>query len=239
MNNEDRVLDWAPNHDPRSKAFPVRQLITTPPKLRNKLWRPGQVLDQGSEGACVGFGWTSEALATPIAVDLSKVAANVPDDPTAFALDRYRRARQLDEWEGEDYDGTSTNAGAKAMREIGLIGSYGWCFSMDDIINTILIKGPVVLGLEWRYDMYYAPNGVLRGTGKVVGGHCINAIGFSYKSPKLGGENGIILQNSWGPDWGINGLAEIKVTDLWGLLQNYGEAAVATKRSYGRTLPKK
>lgn len=238
MDNEDRVLDWAPNHDPRSRAFPVRQTISTPPKLRNKLWRVGPILDQGSEGACVGFGWTAEALATPVPVNLARLAAEAPDDPTAFAINRYYRARRIDEWDGEDYDGTSTNAGAKAMREVGLVNEYRWAFSMEDIVNAILVKGPVVLGVEWRQNMYEAPNGVLNASGRVVGGHCLAAVGFSHKSEKLGGEDGIILQNSWGYDWGINGLAEIKVTDLWKLLEVYGEAAVATRRSYGRTLPK-
>lgn len=238
MDNTERVLDWAPNHDPRSRAFPIRQLITTPPKKRNKLWRVGQTIDQGAEGACVGFGWTAEALTTPTAVDLSRVAADVPRDPTAFAQSIYRRARQIDEWAGEDYDGTSVNAGAKAMREVGLVKEYRWAFGVEDVVNTVLAKGPVVLGINWHYGMYWAPNGVLKPTGSVVGGHCITAVGFVLKSPKLDGEDGIILQNSWGNDWGVNGLAEIKVTDLDKLLQAYGEAAVATKRSYGRTLPK-
>lgn len=239
MENTDRVLDWAPNHDPRSKAFPVRATIATPPRKRDKLWRVGEILDQGSEGACVGFGWTAENLATPVAVDLSKVAYNVPRDPTEYALNLYRRAQVLDEWAGEDYSGTSVNAGAKVARENGLVREYRWAFGIEDVVNTVLAKGPVVLGIEWRYDMYWAPNGVLKATGKVVGGHCIAAVGYTLKSPKLGGEDGVILQNSWGKDWGINGLAEIKVSDLALLLENHGEAAVATKRSYGRTLPKK
>jgi hypothetical protein len=239
MDNTERVLDWAPHHDPRSKAFPVAAVISTPPKRRNKLWKTGPVLDQGNEGACVGFGWTAEALSTPTVVDLSRVAVEVPREPTAFALDLYNKARRLDEWEGEDYDGTSVNAGAKAMRENGLVLEYRWAFSIDDVVDTILLKGPVVLGIEWRYGMYDAPNGVLKATGKVVGGHCITAVGYTLKSPKLGGEDGIILRNSWGADWGINGNAEIKVSELSDLLDNYGEAAVATRRSYGRTLPKK
>lgn len=237
MDNTDRVLDWVPNHDPRSRAFPIRTLITTEPVRRNKLWRVGPILDQGYEGACVGFGWTAENLATPIAVDLNRVAANVPRDPTAYAQDIYHRARVLDEWAGEDYDGTSVNAGAKVCRENGIVLEYRWAFGVNDVVNTVLAKGPVVIGINWHYDMYWAPNGVLKATGEVVGGHCLLVVGFVLKSPKLGGEDGLILQNSWGEDWGIKGLAEIKVSDMSKLLADQGEAAVATKRSYGRTLP--
>jgi len=238
MNNEDRVLDWAPRHDPRSRAFPVAAVIGERPRRRNKLWRVGEILDQGFEGACVGFAWTAEALATPVAVDLNRVAANVPRSPTEYAQDIYRRAQFIDEWGGEDYEGTSVNAGAKISRANGIVKEYRWAFGIDDVVDAILTKGPVVLGIEWRYNMYWAPNGVLTPSGPVVGGHSLLAVGYVVKSEKLGGEDGIILQNSWGKSWGTNGLAQIKVSALSDLLDNYGEAAVATRRSYGRTLPK-
>ena len=239
MDNTDRVLDWAPHHDPRSLSYPIRTLITTEPRRRNKLWRLGPILDQGREGACVGFGWTAENLATPIAVDLNRVAVSVPRDPTAYAKDLYRRAQRIDEWDGENYEGTSVNAGAKICRENGVLREYRWAFGVNDVVNTVLAKGPVVLGINWHESMYNAPNGVLKVSGPVVGGHCILAVGYTLKSPKLDGEDGVVLQNSWGKGWGINGLAEIKVSDLSKLLSAYGEAAVATKRSYGRTAPKK
>lgn len=238
MDNRDRVLDWAPNHDPRSRAFAIRTLITVEPVKRNKLWRVGPILDQGREGACVGFGWTAESLATPVAVDLTRVAANVPRDPTAYAQDVYRRARRIDEWAGENYEGTSVNAGAKICRENGVVVEYRWAFGVGDVVNTVLSKGPVVLGINWYSGMYEAPNGVLTPSGTIVGGHCLLAVGYTLNSPKLGGADGVILQNSWGKNWGVNGLAEIKVSELGGLLAANGEAAVATKRSYGRTLPK-
>lgn len=239
MNNEDRVLDWAPRHDPRSLSYPVAAVIGERPRLRNKLWRVGEILDQGREGACVGFGWTAEALATPVAVDLNRLAVDVPRSPNPYALDLYKRAQKIDEWGGEDYEGTSVNAGAKISRENGIVKEYRWAFGIDDVVDALLTKGPVVLGIEWRYDMYWAPNGVVNATGKVVGGHCLLAVGYVVKSEKLGGEDGIILQNSWGKTWGINGLAQIRVSQLSDLLENNGEAAIATRRSYGRTLPKK
>lgn len=230
----ERVLDWAPRHDPRSRAFPIREVMSGPTRRRNKLWRIGPIIDQGREGACVGFGWTAEALSTPVAVDLNRVAANIPRDPTDFAQSIYKRAQNIDEWAGNDYEGTSVNAGAKAMREVGLLHEYRWSFAMPDIIDTILAKGPVVLGLWWHYDMYWPENGVVKPTGQKVGGHCLTAVGYTVKSEKLNGEDGIILQNSWGNSWGINGLAEISVTDLDRLLADDGEACVAYKRSYGR-----
>lgn len=232
--SEDKIFNWKPTFDERSKDFPIRAAIKERPKRRNKLWRVGPILDQGREGACVGFGWTAEALSTPVAVDLKRLKAEAPEDPTAFAHTIYKRAKQLDPWLGEDYDGTSVLAGAKALRELGIIKEYRWAFTIDDVIDAILVKGPVVLGIYWYQSMYDAPEGILSVSGKIVGGHCITAVGYKTAESSVTGEDTIILQNSWGPDWGINGLAEIRVSELASLLKNSGEACIPSKRSYGR-----
>lgn len=229
----DRIFNWAPNFDDQSRSFPIRTAVPNDIR-RNKLWRTGPILDQGREGACVGFGWTAEALSTPVAVNLSKVAADVPEDPTKFAIHTYNLAKRLDQWEGTDYDGTSVLAGAKAMRSFGLIKEYRWAFNIADVIDAIINKGPVVLGINWHKGMYDAPDGVLSLSGEIVGGHCITAVGYKIASDKINGEEGIILQNSWGTDWGNNGLAIIRASELAGLLDNHGEACVPSRRSYGR-----
>jgi hypothetical protein len=230
----ERILDWAPRFDEESRNYPIRTALRASVRRRNKLWTPGPVIDQGSEGACVGFGWTAEVLAKPTPVDLTRVKKNVPRDPTRFALASYERAKELDEWDGVNYEGTSVLAGAKAMKDFGLLKEYRWAFGINDVVDAVLAKGPVVLGLYWYDDMYEAPGGVLTPGGPIVGGHCITAIGYSYKSERLNGDDGVILQNSWGPGWGINGLAEIRVSDLAELLQDDGEACVPSRRSYGR-----
>lgn len=228
------ILNWNPAFDERSKNFPVRAAIPERPKLRTKKWRNGVILDQGREGACVGFGWTAEALSTPVAVDLKRVKAEAPEDPTAFAHAIYQRAKKIDWWEGEDYEGTSVLAGAKAMQELRLVKEYRWCFRIEDVIDAILTKGPVVLGIYWHESMYEAPDGVLEVSGDIVGGHCITAVGFKLAKDSITGEDTIILQNSWGYSWGTWGLAEIRVSDLKALLDNDGEACVVSRRSYGR-----
>lgn len=232
--SEDKTFNWVPTFDERSKDFPLRAAIKERPKRRTKQWRNGVILDQGREGACVGFGWAAEALSTPVSVDLSRVKADVPREPTAFAHHLYQRSKVLDIWDGEDYDGTSVLAGAKAMREAGLIKEFRWCFSIEDVIDAILTKGPVVLGIYWYESMYAAPEGILSVSGEIVGGHCITAVGFKLAKDSVTGEDTVILQNSWGYSWGNWGLAEIRVSELAALLNNAGEACVVTKRSYGR-----
>lgn len=232
---EDRTFNWIRNFDEKSKEYPIRATIETRPTKRNKLWRIGPILDQGREGACVGFGWAAEAFSTPVSVDLSRVKADVPRDPTTFAQHIYRSAQKLDEWPGEAYSGSSVNAGAKAMRDAGLIKEYRWAFSIEDVTDSVLTKGPVVIGTNWYNGMYYAPNGVLRVGGELVGGHCYTIVGYRLAESSKTKEDAFIVQNSWGADWGTNGLAEIKVSDMRRLLiDERGEACVPSKRSYGR-----
>lgn len=236
MDPMDRVFDWQPRFDEESRNFPIRSAIpATPPRKRNKLWRVGPILDQGREGACVGFGWTAELLATPVAVKLDRVKAVVPSDPQRFARETYLAAQRIDEWEGEQYEGTSVLAGAKVLHSLGLLKEYRWAFSIEDVVDAVLAKGPVVLGIPWYSGMYETDQtGVLKVDGSIVGGHCITAVGYRHKADRLDGADGVILQNSWGPDWGINGLGLIRVNELADLLRANGEACVPSKRSYGR-----
>ncbi len=232
--SEDKTFNWKPTFDERSRDFAIRSVIKDRPKRRTKKWRNGMIIDQGREGACVGFGWTAEALSTPTAVDLTRVKADVPKTATEFAHHIYQRAKELDPWEGSDYEGTSVLAGAKAMREAGLIKEFRWCFGIEDVIDALMTTGPVVLGIHWYDGMYDAPDGILKVTGEMVGGHCITAVGFKLAKDSVTGEDTIILQNSWGVSWGTWGLAEIAVSDLAALLNNNGEACVPYRRSYGR-----
>lgn len=227
------ILDWQPRHDPRSKNFPISAAVRTSVRRRNKLWKVGPILDQAAEGACVGFGWTAEALAAPVPVRLHWMKTDIPRDPTQFARLVYRTAQHNDEWEGEDYEGTSVLAGAKAMKNFGLLREYRWAFNIEQVADAVLQSGPVVIGVPWYNGMYDAPNGILTPSGPLVGGHCLLVVGYRLADPELGGEDGFVLQNSWGTSWGKNGLAKIKKSDLAALLKDDGEACVPVVRSYG------
>ena len=229
-----RTLDWKPRFDERSKSFPVRGMLRKAPKRVNTLWLTGPILDQGKEGACVGFGWAAKVLADPFAVDLGKLTTRVkvPRTPAPFARKIYAEAKKVDEYPGEDYEGTSVLAGAKVLQSYGVVKAYSWAFSVDEVIDGIISTGPVVLGINWYDGMYEAPNGVLTVSGPQVGGHCILAVGYNVSSKKAGGEATVILQNSWGRGWGVNGLAEIKVSELARLLNEQGEACLPLQGAY-------
>jgi len=221
-------LDWYPNHDQRSRDYPVR---TAAAKAlpRFKQWAPGPVLDQGREGQCVAFGWVAEAMSTPVRVDFNKVKAAPVKEPQRIASYIYKQAQAIDEWPGEDYDGTSVNAGAKIMRNLGLVKEYRWAFGVNDMIPA-LTKGPVVIGIPWYESMYEAPNGKVVIGGRNVGGHCLLVTGYDTRS----GTPVYTWRNSWGNEYGTGGSAQISHNDLGFLLKQQGEACVVTKRSYGR-----
>jgi hypothetical protein len=238
MTNIERTFDWHPHYDENSRSYPIRSML---PKVQNKtftLWQHGEILDQGSEGACVGFGWTAESLAGPVQVDLEKIDAPMPKEPNKFANYVYKEAQKIDQWPGEDYEGTSVLAGAKIMSRYGIIHQYRWAFGVMDIIGALMSQGPVVLGINWYEGMYQAPGGKLKISGNRVGGHCILAIGYNPSSQSFNGEETVILQNSWGKSWGVNGVAEMTIKDLERLVKEGGEACVPLVRGFGADVKK-
>lgn len=235
--NVERVLDWIPVYDKRSKKYPVSTILPKEQERKYTLWETGPIIDQGSEGACVGFGWTAETLAGPIKVNLADIQHEVPRDATNFALHVYKEAQKIDQWPGEDYSGTSVLAGAKVMMKLGVLHEYRWAFTANDIIGTLMAHGPVVLGVNWYQGMYRAPDGKLDIYGNKVGGHCILAVGYNPSSDKFNGKETIFLQNSWGKEWGIDGIAEMTVEDLNRLINEGGEACVPLARGI-RSIPK-
>jgi C1A family cysteine protease len=217
-----RTFDWVQRHDPESRRFGiVREVEDVPTKA---IWHiPGKVLDQGSEGACVGHGITAEATSSPVRVRLA--------DPQATAFDAYEWCRRNDEYPGEQYDGTSTNAGMKYGREHGWWEGYRWCFSMDDVKRALTV-GPVVIGINWYADMYETdPNGLVRVGGQLVGGHCLLVNGWSPNLQRRGWGEVYRWRNSWGRTYGVNAHGWIKAADLTRLLiTERGEAAVPVGR---------
>lgn len=228
------VLDWTPNHDPRSRSYPVRtpELIPTTavtigrPVRGPKSWPTGPVLNQTKAGdgqGCVGYAFTAALAAEPI--DLWPAAA--PSEFNTLAQRAYTIAKTLDKWPGENYPGTSVLAGAKAMKALNLIDSYRWAFGWEDVVDALTNVGPVVLGLYWKQGMLEPMAGErMTFTGKDVGGHCTTAVAYDPASPVCDGQRAIKIQNSYGPAWGKGGFAWLAVSDLITLLQRQGEACV-------------
>lgn len=205
--------------DPRSRDYPIRALLDRKAEPRSYTWRLDVHLDQGNTPACTGFSTAHELAARPVVV-------RHVDQVMAMAL--YIRARQLDEWEGEDYDGSSVLGAMKAAAGGGFYEEYRWSFSIDDLILAVGHHGPAVLGIPW-YTSMFAPDvdGTVSVQGTVAGGHAILCNAVSVKRERFW------LSNSWGPGFGLNGGCWISFDDVDRLLHEDGEAAVPVKRLRG------
>lgn len=233
------VLDRLVQFDEESRNYRAVEGIEDKP-FRSYTWSCDVYNDQGREGACVGYAWGHELSARPV---VHRVGAD-------FATAIYHRARQIDPWPGEDYEGTSVLAGIKAVmevlneRDLPLYGGYRWAFGIQDVVRTIGYKGPVVLGINWHYSMYFPDkNHFIAPTGNPIGGHAILANGVKVVEKVPDDSYGIKswdnvdldksyvrLHNSWGTDYGKGGDAFITLRNLDALLKANGEACIPTLR---------
>lgn len=215
----ERVFDRRPQFDTRSRAFAVADL-TVEGEAETRLWRVPKVLDQGAEGACVGFAVVHELIAFPVPLVLF-------DADDALAL--YEAAQTVDEWPGEDYEGTSVLAGIKVAKSLGYYEEYRWAFGVDDLAAAVSQIGPAVLGINWWSGMASpADDGYVEPTGVVTGGHAILCSGWDADM------RAFRLHNSWGPLWGENGECWVSYDDMEALLADDGEACIPLVRAWGR-----
>jgi hypothetical protein len=174
------------------------------------------VLDQGSTPACTGFSVAHEAAARPVVV---------PGITNLIGRALYERAKQLDQWPGENYEGSSVLGAIKAGAEKGWYPEYRWAFGEADLCLAVGYNGPAVLGIPW-YESMSQPDakGLITVGGRVQGGHAILCNSINIKTGLYR------LHNSWGTSFGINGGCFISRKDLARLLRERGEACIPVKR---------
>lgn len=239
------------HYDARSRLHPVTELVER--RYRSRYWPipKAYVLDQGTEGACVGFSVTNELVCAPV----SNIFGGF-QNAQKFARMLYFEAQKIDPWPGGAYPGasplyagTSVLAGTQIAQRMGYIESYSWAFGLRDLVVGLGQYGPSVLGVMWTSEMY-SPNArhFICPCGPIVGGHAILARGVRIvpkKAPwwmlrdswsrRLHREvtewdqidldrSYLMLRNSWGPEYGKNGDVFITLRHVETLLQQQGEA---------------
>lgn len=209
--------------DQRDKQYPMS--LAVKPKSESifrfwRYWRSSPALDQGATSQCVGFSWTNWLRNAPLMTPAGTLTARLI----------YNNAQKVDEWEGENYEGTSVRAGAKATSDLGHISSYLWATTPEELSSWVLTKGPVVVGTNWYEGMFTPlPNGYVEITGQIVGGHAYLVTGYNKILKKYR------CQNSWGSCWGRNGNFIIKADDLHRLVfEENGEACSAIEQKLGK-----
>lgn len=213
----------APQFDEQSRQYPARATLFEPQRiLRSKLWARPAAWDQGPHPFCVGYSTVGLLNTKPVANRVPPVKRWWPNDGLPKYV--YREAQKVDQWVGEDYEGTSVLAGMKILKRKRLIEEYRWAFGLEDTLKTLSQHGPVVIGVNWYSSMYDTDgDGFLSVSGRVEGGHAVELHGVSAK----GGY--VIGTNSWGRDWGDHGQFRLRFSDLDRLLREDGEAVTAIR----------
>lgn len=224
MSTRDRVLDWRPStHTEQNARHRLAALdCYTPGAARSAIKRAQPLnLDQGTEGACTGFGLAHVLAATP------KPHTDLDGD-VARAL--YHQARREDEWVGEDYDGSSVNGAMRAGRTLGWVSSWRWITTAGELRHALSYHGAVEAGSSWLAGMWEPDTeGFLNPTGAEVGGHAYCVSGYRPAPDRGATAVDYWIDNSWGPSWGLDGGAWIRDVDAYGLWFLGGELAVPTK----------
>ncbi len=211
-------------HDPRSWSFSfAAEDVGTLSSVRHQSQIP--TLNQGELGSCTGNAATKCLSYDPFWGE-AEVKGVLGSDSTAnetFAVGVYSEATKLDEFPGAyppqdtGSDGLSV---AKVLKSRGLISGYQHAFSLEALLSA-LAKQPVIVGTEWRKDMFDpATDGKQTITGAAAGGH-------EYCLDELDVENQRVwMQNSWGEEWGVKGRAYFSWDDMRTLLAASGDCTI-------------
>lgn len=141
----------------------------------------------------------------------------------------YKRAQEIDEFP-PGTSGSTILAGAKVAQELGHLAEFRWAFEPMDVLTTLSVNGPVVIGVDWYMDMAKTdPDGYIRPTGKVRGPHCVCLRGVVKDDSDVEYGWTAIGRNSWGSDWGNGGDFKLTGTDLAKLMPN-GDVCVPVIR---------
>lgn len=224
-NKPEYGLGRVPSIDFRDRRHLAKVPKKAPAGITNRSWITAKPLDQGQTPQCVAYAWEQYLLSSPIKNKYYKQPENL-----------YHEAQILDEWPGEDYEGTSVRAGAKVLQQAGYITEYSWAFDADTVITHLLARGPVVMGTNWDFAMFSPfefgkdkATFIRRGGGN-AGGHAYLLKGVNLKRPCWCGELGAArIINSWGSGWGDGGKVWICLKELDDLIKDFGEAAIAAE----------
>lgn len=222
-----RVLNVRPDKPDVRDRFYIPSLVLLAPEIPPPDFPDYEILDQGSEGACTGFG-----LAAVINLLNARAGINFKASPVML----YQMARKHDEWPGEDHAGSSCRGAIRGWKNMGVCSAEDWPFTGKGDLGELTIERAYkaryhTLGAYYRLlpnisDYHAALNetgalfvsaavhsgwndpvkldptdtlATIQPSDEVTGGHAFAIVGYNSQ--------GFIVQNSWGPGWGTKGFA--------------------------------
>ncbi|MBU1568410.1 MAG: C1 family peptidase [Proteobacteria bacterium] len=229
-------------------------LIQLLPEIDNR--GASNILDQGEEGACTGFGLA--AVINFLNADKQDLQGKV--SPRML----YEMAKKHDEWPGENYEGSSCRGAIRGWKNMGVCGDDDWKYLSEDpgelTIDRAKAARSCTLGAYYRlrpeisdyhaalnevgalyvsadvHSGWFSPKAankdalaVITPSDTIEGGHAFAIVGYNNQ--------GFIIQNSWGLHWGSRGYA-IWLYEDW--LQNINDGwvfrvAIPTPAIFGLT----
>lgn len=214
-------------HDPRSRAFALDDMVRELSIVSGAWDVYVPVLDQDGVGACVGFATDAAVGSGPIYRALKPEQAAVLST-NAQGFQFYSWATQEDEFPGTWYaDGTGTDTGssglggAKAAQKHGFIKGYLHAFTFEAFVKSIQLA-PVIVGVNWYDSMFYPDEyGEVKisANAQVAGGHEFLIYGAKVNGSKIQ----FLAQNSWGAEWGDRGRFTLSDATMTRLLGEQGD----------------
>ena len=262
-----RVLDVR-GDDADSRDYIYRPaLIPLPDRIDRRRDVP-VVLDQGPDGACVGFALAAVINLTVVdanASGRSRTRKRLTATERVSASMLYEMARRFDEWDGENYSGTSLRGAMKAWSRVGAASEHAWPVGArnrawtdarasdarrrplgayyriadgnpTDLQCALAEAGAIAVSLwvhdGWRQDQLVRRRGdalphiQFRDSGRAL--HAVAIVGYT--------PDGLIVQNSWGRQWGTSGFALLPWEDWWANRQDawVGRTAPQTNDEKGK-----